>query len=115
MSKPINEAIWDGGFRFFPNYFKGLYRIEDEEARGKFALAIIDFMFLDKVPEFEPNSDEEWIWEMIYPNLVSSKKRAENGRKAKGKGTGPRPAMNGNRNARKTDDGGVSDFVNGVG
>lgn len=99
--KPIDDAIWDGGFRFFPNYYKGLYKLPTEERRGAFCLAIVQFMFCDELPSFPEESDEQWIWDMIFPNLLSSKKRAENGRKAKGRGTGERPSMRGNKNAQK--------------
>ena len=94
----MNEDVFKHGFKFFPNYYKGLYRLGSEERKARFALAIIEYMFLDKEPDFDRMSDEAWVWDMIEPNLKKSKTRISNG--AEGKGVS-KPSLIGNSHARK--------------
>ncbi len=97
----INEDVYKFGFKFFPNYFKAIYKLGSTEEKARFCLAIVEYMFQDKEPEFDQESDEALYWEFIVPNLNSSKRMAGNGGKAKGHGKGPRESMKGNQNAKK--------------
>ena len=91
MAKDINKAVWNSGFRFFPNYVRAMNRMETPEEQGRFARAIIRFMFFDEQPNFEPDSEAGFCWDMIEPNLKSSKRQAQRGQ----------GAPKGNQNARK--------------
>lgn len=101
MDNKVNNAIWQNGFRFFGNYAAIIYRMRDEERERRFLYAIYRYMFYDENPDFGDDEDSRIDWIIIEPNLKASKTRAENGMKSKGKGTGPRPSMNGNQNAKK--------------
>lgn len=89
----------------YGNYYLAMMRISDRVRRAEFGLAIDEFMFDGVEPEWMPNSDEEFLWQMILPSMKTSLKQTFNGLKAKGKGRGPRPQtsvrMLGNQNARK--------------
>lgn len=85
----------------FGNYYLAMMRIPDRARRAEFGLAIDEFMFDGVAPEWKPNSDEEFLWQMILPSMKTSKRQHFNGLKSKGKGKGPRPSMQGNQNARK--------------
>ena len=104
MDNKVNKAIWQNGFRFFFFYAAVIYRMKNEEREGRFLYAIYRYMFFDETPDFGDDEDFQLDWMTIEANLRASKTRAENGMKAKGKGTGSRPSMNGNQNARKQED-----------
>lgn len=85
----------------YGNYYLAMMRIADRARRAEFGLAIDEFMFDGVEPEWTPNSDEEFLWQMILPSMKTSIKQKFNGLHSKGKGKGPRPSMLGNQNARK--------------
>ena len=85
----------------FGTYYLAMRRIPDRARRAEFGLAIDEFMFDGVVPEWEHNSDEEFLWQMILPSMKTSLKQKFNGLQSKGKGKGPRPSMQSNQNARK--------------
>lgn len=85
----------------FENYYLALKQIQDKSLRAAFSLAIDEYMFEGAEPQFEPGTQEYFLWQMILPSLKTSLRQTFNGQKSKGKGTGPRPSMNGNQNARK--------------
>lgn len=89
----------------YGNYYLAMMRIPDRERRAEFGLAIDEYMFDRKVPEWPVNSDEEFLWQMLLPSMNTSLRQKFNGLKSKGKGMGPRPqtsvSMHGNQNARK--------------
>ena len=85
----------------FGNYYIAMSLIPDRAKRAEFGLAIDEFMFEDKEPQWEPDSLEYNLWNMIIKTMENSKRMSFNGLNAAGKGTGPRPSMRGNQNARK--------------
>ena len=95
----------------YGNYYLAMMRIPDRARRAEFGLAIDEYMFDGVEPEWTPNSDEEFLWQMILPSMKTSIKQKFNGLHSKGKGKGPRPSMRGNQNARKDNYIQASDIV----
>ena len=88
----------------YGNYYLAMRQIPDRARRAEFGLAIDEFMFEGIEPSWEPDSMCEFLWQMILPSMKTSIKQKFNGLQSKGKGTGPRPSMIGNKNACKEDD-----------
>lgn len=85
----------------FGNYYYALIQIKDRTRRAYFSLAIDEFMFNGIEPQYKPGTQEHFLWQMLLPSLKVSLKQTFNAQRSKGKGTGPRPSMQGNQNARK--------------
>ena len=80
------------------NYYLAMLQLPDRERRAWFGLAIDEYIYEGKKPNWEPTSLEAFLWRMIVPSMDASIK----GKKSKGKGTGERPSMKGNQNASKS-------------
>ena len=92
----------DQKYTRFGSYYMLMKLIPDRAKRAEFGLAIDEFMFDDKEPNWEYDSLEYTLWQGIVNSLRTSKRQRFNGLQAKGKGKGPRPSMYGNQNARKS-------------
>ena len=60
-------------FRFFSSYYEALKAMKSSE-KEKFLLAILEFMFEGKEPNFKGNMATNWI--LIKPNLIKSKNKS---------------------------------------
>ena len=85
-------------FSFFENYYVAASMLPVRERQGKFLLAIAEYMFSGKEPDWQPDEQEGKLWKMVLPGLNSSIRRAKNGALAKDI---PKPGMVGNKNAVK--------------
>ena len=60
-------------FRFFSSYYEALKSMKAHE-KEKFLLAILEFMFEGKEPEFKGSMVTNWA--LIKPTLVKSKNKS---------------------------------------
>ena len=61
------------GFTFFKSYYESICYLEPEDKKEMLE-AIVDFIFLDKEPDFD--GFKASIWVIIKPNLTSSKNKS---------------------------------------
>ena len=83
----------NGGFQFWPNYYKAIKRSTCPE---KFALAIIEFFYEGKEHSFI-NDDDQFLFDLILPSIKCSKRNSER----RQNGGGARPGNNYNPNGRR--------------
>lgn len=62
-------------FTFFRSYAEVLEEMTEKE-RKEFAVAIIDFVFKDKKPNFKSGSKLKAVWFAIEPHLIKSKNKS---------------------------------------
>lgn len=60
-------------FTFFSSYYDAINTMKPQE-KQKFLLAILEYMFEGKEPEFKGNMATNWI--LIKPNLIKSKNKS---------------------------------------
>ena len=60
-------------FTFFANYYEAVNGMKHQE-KQKFLLAILEFMFEGKEPNFKGNMATNWI--LIKPSLIKSKNKS---------------------------------------
>ena len=60
-------------FRFFASYYDALKDMKSK-AKQEFLLAILEFMFEGKEPDF--HGDMAVNWKLIKPNLIKSKNKS---------------------------------------
>lgn len=80
------------GFRFYKNYYR-LIKLLPNNKQQKLYKAISEYMFEDKEPNFDENSDEYGVWISIVMGLGNTKTKIINGQKG--------GAPEGNNNAEK--------------
>lgn len=59
-------------FILYKNYYN-MYSNFDEETKGELSLAIIEFIFEDKEPNFMPNSVQDKVWQKLKIYLIKEK------------------------------------------
>lgn len=62
------------GFTFYKSYFDCVKELSEED-RQEVLIAMIEFVFSDKIPKF--NGIKKTIWFLIEPNLNTSKNRSK--------------------------------------
>lgn len=80
------------GFRFYKNYYR-LIKLLPNNKQLKLYKAISEFMFENKQPNFDEDSDEYSVWSSIFMGLEKTKTKIINGQKG--------GAPEGNNNAEK--------------
>lgn len=60
-------------FTFFANYYEAINEMKQQD-KSKFLLAILEYMFEGKEPDFKGEMKINWIF--IKPSLVKSKNKS---------------------------------------
>jgi len=70
-------------FSFFKSYALALNRFKYKESKAEFVLAMVDYVYFNVEPKFSKKEFElkEMAWELVEPNLKTSKNKATNAKK----------------------------------
>lgn len=79
----MNEINDIDRFSFFKSYALALNRFKCRESKSEFVMAIVEYVYYNIEPKFSKKELElkEMAWELVEPNLKTSKNKAGNAKK----------------------------------